>query len=336
MYTYAEQVVDPWYNSVIREKHEPGGEIVHPHDTGYKYLLSHAESMLDLLRNFVDAPWVRQMDLASLVRLDKTFIQHDFRKKEADLIYQLRLNGETPHWLLLVEMQSSVDRMMPYRLLLYMTEMWRDHHRQMNRHGEAAASFPQIIPIVLYNGRRPWTTSTTFQGMLHDFPYAVDPRLLDFEYILIDITRYNRFELLQQDSLMAAIFMMEQSRQQQEIIQNLHLLAEKIRGWEVSRYRLFSRWVAAFIGSDLPEAERHHVVELLDQTDPEEVELMISNVERVMKEAYKKQRFEGKLEGKLEGKIEIARNMLQHGESMERIKQMTGLTDEQLASIQLH
>jgi hypothetical protein len=56
---------------------------------------------------------------------------------------------------LLLEMQSSVDFRMPYRLLLYQVEIWR----YLLQNEEDALSnrktfqLPPIIPIVLYNGK---------------------------------------------------------------------------------------------------------------------------------------------------------------------------------------
>ena len=51
-------------------------------------------------------------------------------------------------------MQSTVDYQMPYRLLLYMVEIWRDYMKNVKIEDGKAAEFklPVIVPMFLYNG----------------------------------------------------------------------------------------------------------------------------------------------------------------------------------------
>jgi predicted transposase YdaD len=54
-----------------------------------------------------------------------SFVLQDFKRQEADLVYRVNLNSQDVVFYLLLEMQSSVDFRMPYRLLLYQVEIWR-------------------------------------------------------------------------------------------------------------------------------------------------------------------------------------------------------------------
>lgn len=65
-----------------------------------------------------------------MMRVDKSYVLPDFSRQEVDLVYLLELNGEEVYFYVLLELQSSVDQSMPYRLLMYMTEIWRDIARQ--------------------------------------------------------------------------------------------------------------------------------------------------------------------------------------------------------------
>ncbi|PTQ55691.1 MAG: putative transposase [Candidatus Carbobacillus altaicus] len=95
----------------------------YPHDKGYKFLLSSKQAFLDLLRSFVPQDWVRQIDEAHLFRPDKSYILQDFKDKEADLVYLFKRAEEDDQpeviFYILMELQSTVDYQMPYRLLLY-------------------------------------------------------------------------------------------------------------------------------------------------------------------------------------------------------------------------
>ena len=108
-----------------------------PHDKGYKYLLSSKRAFLELLRSFIRRDWVHAIDGGRLVQLDKSYILPDFSEKEADLVYQLKLKDHDVIFYILLELQSSVDHQMPFRLLLYQIEIWRDVLKNTGQIGRA-------------------------------------------------------------------------------------------------------------------------------------------------------------------------------------------------------
>ena len=65
----------------------------------------------------------------------------------------------------LLELQSTVDHLMPFRLLLYMVEIWRDIYNNTPAGERERKGFrlPAIVPAVLYNGRRSWTACRSFR-----------------------------------------------------------------------------------------------------------------------------------------------------------------------------
>lgn len=96
-------------------------KIHHPHDKGYKFLLSSRDVFLQLLQCFIAKDWVKSIDEESITPIDKSFILKDFTEKEADLVYRLKIKEQEVIFYILLELQSSVDFQMPYRLLTYMT-----------------------------------------------------------------------------------------------------------------------------------------------------------------------------------------------------------------------
>ncbi|WP_345890038.1 Rpn family recombination-promoting nuclease/putative transposase [Paenibacillus dendritiformis] len=65
------------------------------------------------------------MDETNVQEIPHSYVLQDFKRKEADLVYRVKLNGQDVVFYLLLEMQSRVDFLMPYRLLLYQVEIWR-------------------------------------------------------------------------------------------------------------------------------------------------------------------------------------------------------------------
>ncbi|MQL53263.1 Rpn family recombination-promoting nuclease/putative transposase [Desulfofundulus thermobenzoicus] len=137
----------------------------HTHDRGYRELLSSKRAFLELLKTFVHEEWAKDIDEESLVRVEKSYVLQDFSEKEADIVYRLRLRGTEVIFYVLLELQSTVDHLMPFRLLLYMVEIWRDIYNNTLAGERERKGFrlPAIVPAVLYNGRRSWTACRSFR-----------------------------------------------------------------------------------------------------------------------------------------------------------------------------
>ena len=77
------------------------------HDNGYKALFSHPEMVADLIRGFVHEDWVRELDFATLERVEGSFVTPRLQRRESDIVWRLRSGGD--RWLyvyLLLEFQS--------------------------------------------------------------------------------------------------------------------------------------------------------------------------------------------------------------------------------------
>ena len=325
------------------ENRAGGSEINQPHDKGYKYLFSSQKVFLELLQSFVKAGWVGGIEEKDLVRVDKSYILQDFSDKEADLVYKVKINDQEAIFYLLMEMQSTVDFQMPYRLLLYMTEIWRDILRDTPRKEARRKDFrlPAVVPIVLYNGKNNWTACRSYRETLKAYEIFAE-YVLDFKYILIDVNRYRKEELLELSNLIGAIFLLDQKADPEELLGRIDELLDMASKLDANQFRLFRTWILKIATKDLNEDEKHKVIQSLDETHPEEVKQLISNfaqnIKTMQKEAIKKGKQEGRQEGRqvgrqegeIKGKLEVARKMLMKGMSIAEVADITGLTREQI------
>lgn len=127
----------------------------HPHhDTSYRYLLSSKKLFVELLRTFVDNGWLKTVTEEEVEEIPHSFVLPDFKRKEADLVYRVKLNGQDVVFYLLLELQSSVDYRMAYRLLLYQVEIWRylQHHEAYSPENRKSFRLPPIVPLAEMDG----------------------------------------------------------------------------------------------------------------------------------------------------------------------------------------
>ncbi|WP_206812035.1 Rpn family recombination-promoting nuclease/putative transposase [Paradesulfitobacterium ferrireducens] len=141
----------------------------HPHDKGYKELLANKATFLELLKTFVGEAWTEDIREDDLTRVEKSYILQDFNEKESDIVYRLHSREDMVFYVLL-ELQSTVDYGMPFRLLLYMVEIWRDiyNNTAVEERERQGFRLPVIIPAVLYNGEGNWTAAQDFRAMLNN------------------------------------------------------------------------------------------------------------------------------------------------------------------------
>jgi hypothetical protein len=63
------------------------------HDTGYERLFPNHEMVADLLTGFVREPWVAEVELDTLERVNASYVSDDLREREDDLLWRPRCSG---------------------------------------------------------------------------------------------------------------------------------------------------------------------------------------------------------------------------------------------------
>ena len=131
----------------------------------YKRLFSRPRMVHDLLRGFAARDWSGDLDFASLTPLPASYVSHDLRQRHGDLVWRVRFKDD--RWLyvvLLLEFQSAVDRSMAVRMLTYTGLLYQKLIADgvLREHG----GLPPVLPVVIYNGRRPWTAPADVSALI--------------------------------------------------------------------------------------------------------------------------------------------------------------------------
>ena len=148
------------------------------HDSGYKILFSNRTIFRQFMESFVEQPWVKQLDFDRAERIDKSFIDEEYQERESDLIYRIPWGNEEIYVYVLLEFQSTVDRLMALRVMNYVVNLYMD----LTRNRTNLQKLPPIFPIVLYNGEGRWTAATDMADLIEPVPgmgeYALHFRLV--------------------------------------------------------------------------------------------------------------------------------------------------------------
>jgi hypothetical protein len=131
---------------------------------------------------------VARVDLDRLALAEGSFIDKDLQGSQADRLFSVPCDDRLAFVYVLFEHQSTVDPLMPLRLLAYMVRIWKRH---VTEHGSSALPLPVIIPVVLHHSDTGWPRDTAFHSLL-DSKLVELPEVArlspSFDFLLDDIT----------------------------------------------------------------------------------------------------------------------------------------------------
>ena len=224
------------------------------HDAGYRWLFSDKQTVAELIEGFVREPWVEDLDLTTLDRVSGSFVSETMKKRENDVIWRVRFRDEWLYVYLLIEFQSTVDRLMALRLMVYVGLLYQQLVN--DKEVEFGALLPPVLPIVLYNGRKPWRAPLDVSELIAECPdelAAYRPRM---RYFLLEEHAEDPEKLAGMENLAALVFRFEQCRTRDDFEE----VVQALRDWGlVSEHRQSARrlmrWVQMLFGRKR-EAER--------------------------------------------------------------------------------
>ncbi len=181
--------------------------MVHLHDTGYKYLFSHADLVRELMEVFAPPGVTELLDYDTLRSEAGSFITPAMKKRENDVVWSVELQGQRIYLYLLLEFQSSIDKAMPVRMMQYVAALY--DHLVRSKAIDPAEGLPPVLPIVLYNGDARWNHSPEIFDLIQPHPAALTEFQPKMKFWLLDEGRFSVEYLEGLQRVTAAIFRME-------------------------------------------------------------------------------------------------------------------------------
>jgi predicted transposase YdaD len=287
------------------------------HDSGYKLLFPHPQMVADLLRGFVHEPWVEKLDFSTLEKVSGSYVTDDLRSREDDIIWRARWGEEWIYLYLLLEFQSSIDPFMSLRIMNYLSLLYQDIVRTEKL--GASDLLPPVLPLVLYNGDRPWNATQEISELIQPAPDGLEVYRPSMRYLLLDEGRIAASELEPLRNLVAALFRLENSRSAETICEVLGLLIEWLHDeTQTPLRRAFTEWVnKVLLPGKAPGIEPGKVSEL------SEVKNMLAQRIEEWTQGWKQEGIEkGREEGREEGRKEGREKGFIEGEAVFLVRQL--------------
>ena len=296
------------------------------HDEGYKYILSKASNFLHFLKKYFPAPWTADISVDNIVKVNKTYITKELRHLDSDLIYLLKKGGTDVYFYVLLELQSTVDFTMPFRLLRYMVELLNDIFKDMDTNARRRKDFrlPAVVPIILYDGDCTWTAVRSFKEYTKDYEIFGN-NIIDFEYLLLDLNRTDDSAILPVQKLLDAAFSLTKKRKTLSPKELISWWAEQSPHLSKDDILELADWMSLAFGAP-PEIKKT----LQDTLMKGDGVAMKTGFELWADEYRGSLVLEGKNEGQREKALEIADRLMAKGMSIGDVADATGLTVDEI------
>jgi hypothetical protein len=225
-------------------------------DRSIQWLLETPENVRGLLL-IADRELAKRINYGKLERLNQTFILDSFRKLEADMLFVapfLNDSGTTEQEVLiyiLIEHQSSVDPIMPFRILSYITQVWDKQRREWEKDNIPIHNwqFRPILPIVFYTGGQNWNKSLNMRQLI-DLPLVLERFIPSHEILFLNLKDTPSEKLVTKDNPFGWILRIIQKEDAGEVefgnelkltVENLEkMMPEEQTSWEKFMFFLWA------------------------------------------------------------------------------------------------
>ena len=315
------------------------------HDSGQRRLFSHPRMVADLLR-LLPENLARGLDLGTLRRLPAEHVGKALHSRRSDMPWRIDLlssglhssgsgvpRAESPSaegplveapvspspsrlehpgsCLLLLEFQSSVDPRMAERMQEYAALLRGDLSRE-GKVRDPGGGLPALLPLVVYNGRRPWTAPVDLGSAPEGLPAGLAKIQPKFEYVLLEVRGFGpNAQGLRADSP-SVNFALAQFALENASAEDLPAAMAAVAGWlkaegELELAESFAMWIEGVL-------EPHLDVRLPSLTRMmEEPPMLAETLDEWAEEKFQLGRIEGIEHGRAEGVARGRAEGIEHG-----------------------
>ncbi len=313
----------------MSDQYEKYYVVNHQHDKIFRTVLDRKSDAIVLINKALNT----QLEVQDIEKYNSSFINKVFQNREADIVYKIKDRSI----FILIEHQTKVDYLMPYRILEYEVAIMQSAI-DLDKIKNKESKIPLVISIVLYTGNKKWNAKKYLEENQEKIE-GIENGLGN--YNLIDINEMTEKELLEDNSFISKMMLIEKSKNTENIVEILEKIVKITKEEDKETLR---RIISIILEEKIGITKAKELIEKMegDEGNMLAVVDMIRRENQMYIEIGKKEgKIEGKKEGKKEGvkqgelkeKIKIVTNMLKEKFNIETIQKITGINKEEIEKI---
>ncbi|HGJ5883760.1 Rpn family recombination-promoting nuclease/putative transposase [Arsenophonus sp.] len=307
-----------------------------PHDAVFKQFLSEKETAKDFFDIWLPDQIKALCDLESLKVESGSFIDANMKNYQSDIIYSVNTKKGNGYIYVLIEHQSTPDKLIAWRLMRYSLGAMQKHLEQGNK------QLPLVFPILFYCGEQsPHPYSTHWLDCFEDRKLAESIYTNPFK--LADVTTLDDGEIMQHKRI-ALLELLQKHIRRRDMTELLDSIVKLLS----YNYYTDNQVITLFnylIQEGNAQKPMEFITEIAKQSEKHEGALM-TIAQALRQEGRQEGLQKGKLEGIQEGlikgvekgrqqeRIELAKQFLANGVDRHTVKISTGLSNDQLDQLE--
>ncbi|HGJ5857736.1 Rpn family recombination-promoting nuclease/putative transposase [Arsenophonus nasoniae] len=310
-----------------------------PHDSVFKQFLSEKETAKDFFDIWLPDEIKALCDLDSLKVESGSFIDSEMKNYQSDILYSVSTSKGSGYIYVLIEAQSSPDKLIAWRLMRYSMGA-------MQKHLDAGhKKLPLVFPILFYTGEKsPYPYSTDWLDCFSGRDIA--EKIYTKPFRLVDVTTLDDGEIMQHKrmALLELIQKHIRRRDMTELMNEIVTLLSYNYYTDNQVITMFNYLIQEgnaqepmeFITEIAKQSEKHEGALMTIAQQIEEIGIQ-KGIQKGIQIGEQKGVQKGKLEGIQEGEkqasMKIARQLLEKGVERDIVKLSTGLTDTEMSNL---
>lgn len=156
-------------------------KIFSPHDKFFKKAMANKIIAEEFFRQHLPTSIQEVMDFGTLEFCKETFIDANFKTSAADVLYRTKIKERPAYFYTIAEHQSTVDELMPFRLVYYQIQIMKWHLDHVD-----STTLPVVYCLVFYNGEEKYTGSMDLFDLFGEHKELAKSTFLQ-PYQLVDV-----------------------------------------------------------------------------------------------------------------------------------------------------
>lgn len=245
-------------NSILNDIKEEYQYINNSHDKIFRKILDNKNEAIKVINRIL-----KKQDHILAEEIEKynsSYISDKLKNSEADIVYKIK-NQDV---FFLIEHQTKIDYSMPYRILKYEVEIVESVLIDKNYRNKNY-KYPIIIPIVLYTGNKRWDAKLDLRKVQIKWNKYKCQELS--RYNILDVNKIDEKELLEENSLVSKIMLIEKSDTEKELELNLNKIIERKEMFSQEQTQLFITIIQLVLQNQLGKDKSREFVYKLRKED---------------------------------------------------------------------
>ncbi|WGM03574.1 Rpn family recombination-promoting nuclease/putative transposase [Arsenophonus nasoniae] len=306
-----------------------------PHDAVFKQFLSEKETAKDFFDIWLPDEIKALCDLDSLKVESSSFIDSEMKNYQSDILYSVSTTKGSGYIYVLIETQSTPDKLIAWRLMRYSMAAMQKHLEQGNK------KLPLVFPILFYCGEQsPHPYSTHWLDCFENRKLAESIYTNPFK--LADVTTLDDGEIMQHKrmALLELIQKHIRRRDMTELMNEIVTLLSYNYYTDNQVITLFNYLIQEgnaqkpmeFITEIAKQSEKHEGALMTIAQQIEEIGIQ-KGIQQGIQKGIQIGEQNGMQKGEKQASMKIARQMLESGMDRQSVIKFTGLSDAEMSNL---